>query len=34
MVIQFGHVCENPNEWEQRFEQRNFNENHFQGKVC
>ena len=33
MIIQFGHVCENPTEWEQRFEQRDFNENNYQGKV-
>ncbi|KAJ8668801.1 hypothetical protein QAD02_000060 [Eretmocerus hayati] len=33
MTIQFGHVCENPNEWEQRFEQRDFNKNHYQGKM-
>ncbi|OXU25172.1 hypothetical protein TSAR_005629 [Trichomalopsis sarcophagae] len=33
MTIQFGHVCENPNEWEQRFEQRDFNKNHHQGKM-
>ncbi|XP_014223770.1 uncharacterized protein LOC106650317 [Trichogramma pretiosum] len=33
MIIQFGHVCENPTEWEQRFEQRDFNSNHYQGKM-
>lgn len=33
MIIQFGHVCENPHEWEQRFEKRDFNQNLYQGKV-
>ncbi|XP_015604822.1 uncharacterized protein LOC107272309 [Cephus cinctus] len=33
LKIQFGHVCENPNEWEQRFEQKDFEKNHHQGKV-
>ena len=33
MTIQFGHVCENPNEWEQRYEQRDFKNNHHKGKV-
>ncbi|XP_012272386.1 uncharacterized protein LOC105695424 [Orussus abietinus] len=31
--VQFGHVCENPKEWEQRFERRDFELNHHQGKV-
>lgn len=33
MTIQFGHVCENPHEWQQRFEKRDFNKNNHQGKV-
>lgn len=32
-VIQFGHVCENPTEWEQRFEQKDFGTNRHSGKV-
>lgn len=31
--LQFGHVFENPREWQQRFEQNDFDENRFQGKV-
>ncbi|XP_012259754.1 uncharacterized protein LOC105688214 [Athalia rosae] len=31
--IQFGHVCENPREWEQRFEERDLETNRHQGKV-
>ena len=31
--IEFGHVCENPTEWEQRFEEKDFKNNHHQGKV-
>ena len=31
--LQFGHVCENPNEWQQRFEKNDFDDNRYQGKV-
>jgi hypothetical protein len=31
--IEFGHVCETPKDWEQRFEKINFRENTHQGKV-
>lgn len=31
--IEFGHVCENPNEWEQRFERKDFDKNRYSGKV-
>ncbi|EFN81159.1 hypothetical protein EAI_00680 [Harpegnathos saltator] len=31
--IEFGHVCENPNEWEQRFERRDFDNNRHSGKI-
>lgn len=31
--IEFGHVCENPNEWEQRYEKKDFDRNRHQGKV-
>lgn len=31
--IQFGHVCETPDDWEQRFERKDFKENKHQGKV-
>lgn len=31
--IEFGHVCENPNEWEQRFERKDMGKNSYQGKV-
>lgn len=31
--IEFGHVCENPDEWEQRFEKINLAEHKHQGKV-
>ncbi|XP_050457945.1 uncharacterized protein LOC126854870 [Cataglyphis hispanica] len=33
LKIEFGHVCENPSEWEQRFEQRDFDNNHHSGKI-
>ncbi|XP_051168200.1 uncharacterized protein LOC127285992 [Leptopilina boulardi] len=33
LLFQFGHVCENPTEWEQRFEQKDFENNRHQGKV-
>lgn len=29
----FGHVCENPNEWEQRFERKDMEKNSYQGKI-
>lgn len=32
-AIQFGHVCENPKEWEQRFEERDYEKNRHLGKV-
>ncbi|XP_045477591.1 uncharacterized protein LOC123682830 isoform X1 [Harmonia axyridis] len=31
--IEFGHVSETPNDWEQRFEKINFEDNNRQGKV-
>lgn len=31
--IEFGHVCENPNEWEQRYERKDEEKKHYQGKV-
>ncbi|KAL0112495.1 hypothetical protein PUN28_012069 [Cardiocondyla obscurior] len=31
--IEFGHVCENPTEWEQRFERQDFDNNRYSGKV-
>ncbi|RZC36828.1 uncharacterized protein BDFB_011843, partial [Asbolus verrucosus] len=31
--IEFGHVCETPQEWEQRFEKINFHDRKHQGKV-
>lgn len=31
--VQFGHVCENPIGWEQRFEEKDFLENRHRGKV-
>lgn len=31
--IEFGHVCEDPNDWEQRFEKINLKDNTRQGKV-
>ncbi|KAK2585708.1 hypothetical protein KPH14_010321 [Odynerus spinipes] len=31
--IEFGHVCENPNEWEQRFERKDMGRNSYQGKI-
>ncbi|XP_043278600.1 uncharacterized protein [Venturia canescens] len=33
LKIQFGHVCENPHEWEQRFERKDLKNNQHQGKV-
>nr|XP_033326772.1 uncharacterized protein LOC117220669 [Megalopta genalis] len=31
--LQFGYVCENPIQWEQRFEEKDFLENRHRGKV-
>ncbi|XP_015182134.1 PREDICTED: uncharacterized protein LOC107069374 [Polistes dominula] len=31
--IEFGHVCENPDEWEQRFERQDMKANNYRGKV-
>lgn len=31
--IEFGHVCESPSDWEQRFEKINLAENSRKGKV-
>ncbi|XP_043473190.1 uncharacterized protein LOC122505552 [Leptopilina heterotoma] len=33
LLFQFGHACENPTEYEQRFEQRDFENNRHHGKV-
>lgn len=33
LKIEFGHVCENPTEWEQRFERNDFDNNRYSGKV-
>ncbi|XP_015121900.1 uncharacterized protein LOC107044509 [Diachasma alloeum] len=33
LEFHFGHVFENPNEWEQRFEKKDIENNQFQGKV-
>ncbi|XP_011869334.1 PREDICTED: uncharacterized protein LOC105562838 [Vollenhovia emeryi] len=33
LKIEFGHVCENPTEWEQRFERKDFDNNRYSGKV-
>ncbi|XP_033226306.1 uncharacterized protein LOC117178888 [Belonocnema kinseyi] len=33
LKFEFGHVCENPTEWEQRFEQKDFKKNRHQGKI-
>ncbi|XP_011645902.1 uncharacterized protein LOC105432680 [Pogonomyrmex barbatus] len=33
LKIEFGHVCENPSEWEQRFERKDFDNNRYSGKV-
>ncbi|KAK3928419.1 tRNA modification GTPase MnmE [Frankliniella fusca] len=32
--VEFGHVCEDPNEWEQRFERKDLDKDHHQGQVC
>lgn len=31
--IEFGHVCEDPDEWEQRYERRDEETKRYQGKV-
>lgn len=31
--VEFGHVCEDPNEWEQRFERKDMDKAHHQGQV-
>nr|XP_012145853.1 PREDICTED: uncharacterized protein LOC105663155 isoform X2 [Megachile rotundata] len=31
--LQFGYVCENPMQWEQRFEEKDLSENRHRGKV-
>ncbi|XP_076182920.1 uncharacterized protein LOC143154815 [Ptiloglossa arizonensis] len=31
--LQFGYVCENPTQWEQRFEEKDFSKNRHRGKV-
>ncbi|XP_018364195.1 PREDICTED: uncharacterized protein LOC108761912 [Trachymyrmex cornetzi] len=33
LKLEFGYVCENPIEWEQRFERKDFDNNRFSGKV-
>ncbi|XP_071644689.1 uncharacterized protein [Temnothorax longispinosus] len=33
LKVEFGHVCENPTEWEQRFERKDFDNNRYSGKV-
>ncbi|XP_071644297.1 uncharacterized protein [Temnothorax longispinosus] len=33
LKVEFGHVCENPTEWEQRFERKDFDNNCYSGKV-
>ncbi|XP_014484742.1 PREDICTED: uncharacterized protein LOC106749605 [Dinoponera quadriceps] len=33
LKVEFGHVCENPNEWEQRFERKDFDNNRHSGKI-
>lgn len=33
LQFEFGHVYENPNEWEQRFERKDFDNNRHSGKV-
>ncbi|XP_011694741.1 PREDICTED: uncharacterized protein LOC105454085 isoform X2 [Wasmannia auropunctata] len=33
LKLEFGHVCENPIEWEQRFERKDFDNNRYSGKV-
>lgn len=31
--LQFGYVCENPIQWEQRFEEKDLSNNRHRGKV-
>lgn len=31
--LQFGYVCENPVQWEQRFEEKDLSNNRHRGKV-
>lgn len=31
--VEFGHVCEDPNDWEQRFERKDLDKQHHQGQV-
>lgn len=31
--LEFGHVCENPDEWEQRYERKDLKNHRDQGKV-
>ncbi|KAJ9580679.1 hypothetical protein L9F63_024146 [Diploptera punctata] len=33
LQIEFGHVCENPNEWEQRYEKKDLAKHRHQGQV-
>ncbi|XP_077270300.1 uncharacterized protein LOC143901719 [Temnothorax americanus] len=33
LKVEFGHVCENPTEWEQRIERKDFDNNRYSGKV-
>ncbi|XP_018309819.1 uncharacterized protein [Mycetomoellerius zeteki] len=33
LELEFGYVCENPTEWQQRFERKDFDNNRFSGKV-
>ncbi|RLU17465.1 hypothetical protein DMN91_009700 [Ooceraea biroi] len=33
LKIEFGHVYENPSEWEQKFERKDFDNNRYSGKV-
>lgn len=32
--IDFGHLSENPNGWEERYERKNLKTQRYQGKVC
>lgn len=31
--IEFGHVCEDPDDWEERYERKDFKKHRYQGKV-
>ncbi|XP_026828925.1 uncharacterized protein LOC105282283 [Ooceraea biroi] len=33
LKIEFGHVYENPSEWEQKFERKDFDNNRYSGKI-